>query len=161
VRLCKRKEHTTDARGDTFIYAAHVLDQVAEILATGFNGWIAPESHYDDANTKQAWMWKYGYGEEMLEALYAQSWSVREVQTFAERHRGTGWRFPKIFIFTHEPPSHLLGILKVNHCPWGIESELRDEVVEPPPPPDASIEISLKQIEFEVQLIRDKLTEGR
>jgi hypothetical protein len=157
VRLCQRKERTNNERSDTAIYTLQVLDEVPKILATGFTDWIAPESHMDDPNTEQAWMWKYGYGEEMLEALYATHWTDNEIAAFAVRHKGTGWRFPKIFIFDFEPPDFILEILRANRCPWGVEGELRDVPTEPPPPPTKDIEVALRQIEMEVDFIRTKL----
>ena len=115
-------------------YTRFVTDEVKLILSEGFQGWIAPEAHIDDPYKHDQWVWKFANTNHMLEAIYTYDprLTPHDIHELCKNNKGRGWRFPQIYIFDTDPSFEHMTILRDWKVPFGIESELRDEVVEPP-----------------------------
>jgi hypothetical protein len=138
VKLLDRKNRLLPRPQQTKIYTDYVVDAVNKVLSKEFQCWIAAEAHKDDPDKHDQWVWKFANTNHMLEAIYTYDprMTPEAIEDLCNNHRGMGWRFPQIYIFDQQPSSWHLDVLKKWKVPWGIESEVRGDTIEPPPNDD-------------------------
>jgi len=132
---------------DVRAYAAYVHADEANIREGGYEGWVAYEGHGERKQVKQAWMWAYrtdigngftaGGKDKILEWVDASQFkTITEFDKHVKRNRGTGWQFPKIYLFEDEPPQMWYESLRKWRVPYINLWEYN--MIEDPTPVDPS-----------------------